>query len=155
MTILYFFVQLQRVLKKSFMRIFTKPCSIYNFDIDLASHVTNSTYIRWLDEMREQMLIECGLPLTEILKRGCLAILLRTEIHYKQGLFYGDDVVLQSGCKIISPVRMTFIHEFKRRKNGSTGYDEVVSTANQDAIFVKQGSHRPVKIFDEIIKSVE
>ena len=136
------------------MRIFTKPCPIYNYDIDLASHVTNSTYIRWLDEMREQMLIECGLPLTEILDRGYLAILLRTEIHYKQGLFYGDEVILQSGCRIISPVRMQFVHEFKRKNSGSTGFDELISSANQDAIFVKQGSHRPVKIFDEILKAV-
>ncbi len=137
------------------MKIFTRPCPIYNYDIDLAAHVTNSTYIRWLDEMREQMLDEVGLPLTEVLKRGYYAVLLRTEIRYIKGAHYGDEIILQSGCKVLSPVRMQFVHEFKRKNKISGEFDETVCSAEQDAVFVKQGSYRPVKIFDEVMKGVE
>lgn len=136
------------------MRIFTKHCPIYNYDIDLASHVTNSTYIRWMDEMREQMLIEIGLPLIEILNRGCLAILTRTEIHYKQGVRYGDTIILQSHGDVFSPVRMKFVHEFKRKNKTSEEYGEIVATCEQDAVFVRQGSHRPVRIFDDILNAI-
>lgn len=136
------------------MKTFTRLCQINFYDIDLVGHVTNGTYIRWLDDMREQMLRDIGIPLTEIMYRGCMPVLQRSEISFKKGLYYGDDVILKAWGEAISHVRFKFHFTFLRKINCAADHDDLIAQAEQEGFFVKRESYKPVRIFPEILQAL-
>ena len=71
--------------------IFTEE--IYTFQIDFAGHVSNITYIEWMEIGRLKLLEAVGLPVNKIVEElGLLPTLIRTEIQYKKQLFLGERV---------------------------------------------------------------
>ena len=52
---------------------------IYTFDIDFAGHVSNITYVRWLEIGRLQLLVDAGMPTPELLAEGLAPLLVRTD----------------------------------------------------------------------------
>src|SRR5437879_12182558 len=65
---------------------------IYTFDIDFAGHVSNITYIRWLEIGRIQLLADVGFRTHELLEAGLAPVVIRTEIDYRLPLKLGDPV---------------------------------------------------------------
>lgn len=76
------------------MAKFSMGIKIFPFDTDLNGHVSNITYIRWLEMARTEMMIDTGLTLEQMVERGLGVALTNTEIHYRKPLLVEDDVML-------------------------------------------------------------
>ena len=61
----------------------------HTYDIDFAGIVSNIVYIRWLEDLRGQMLAE-HYPVEMMRAKGVGPVLLHTDIHYRRALRLGD-----------------------------------------------------------------
>jgi acyl-CoA thioester hydrolase len=112
---------------------------IYTFDIDFAAHVSNITYIRWLEIARLQLLIDIGLPTDELMARGVAPVLIRTEIDYRSPLVLGDPVHVSLWLTELRAASASL--EF-----AITSGDRLVATAVQRGLFVSTESGRPRRL---------
>jgi acyl-CoA thioester hydrolase len=111
---------------------------VRTYDIDFAGHVSNIVYIRWLEDLRLEMMNKY-LPLSELLSRGQAPVLRSTTIDYKHPITILDKV---RGCMWMSEmesVRMTLQAEFYKG-------DTLAATATQTGVFIDLQTKRPVKI---------
>jgi len=60
--------------------------TVYTYDIDYAGHVSNITYIRWLETLR-YLLLQQYLPLSNIIKKGYFPVVARTDIRYIKPIY--------------------------------------------------------------------
>lgn len=84
---------------------------VRTYDIDFANHVSNIVYIRWLEDLRLEMMNKF-FPLSELISRGQAPVLRSTTIDYKQPITILDKVC---GCMWMSEmenVRMILEAEF-------------------------------------------
>lgn len=58
---------------------------VQTYDIDFAGIVSNQVYIRWLEDLRLELL-DTFAPLGDQLERGYVPVLVSTEITYKRAL---------------------------------------------------------------------
>jgi len=65
--------------------------TIRTYDVDFMGIVSNIVYVRWLEDLRLQLLAVHH-PLEDQLNRGYAPILVRTEITYKHPLRLGEPV---------------------------------------------------------------
>jgi hypothetical protein len=68
------------------------PITVKTYDIDFANIVHNMVYIRWLEDLRLQML-EDTYSVATMFKEGIGPILTRTELDHLWPTRYGDEVV--------------------------------------------------------------
>lgn len=61
------------------------PFKVQTYDIDFAGIVSNQVYIRWLEDLRLELL-DTYAPLDQQLAQGLVPVLLSTEIAYKRAL---------------------------------------------------------------------
>ena len=112
---------------------------IYTFDIDFAAHVSNITYIRWLEIARLQLLVDAGVPTTDLLERGVAPVLIRTEIDYRSPLVLGDPVHVSLWLTELRAASATL--EFT-----VTSGDRLAATAVQRGLFVSTESGKPRRL---------
>jgi acyl-CoA thioester hydrolase len=113
-----------------------RPISVQTYDIDFAGIVSNISYIRWLEDMRLQVLDEY-LPLTEQLKEGYGPILMETHIEYKKPLKIGDKPIGIMHAEGNDDLRWTLVAEFF--------LDGVVhAKARQSGVFINFKTRRPI-----------
>ena len=62
---------------------------VRTYDIDFAGIVSNIVYVRWLEDLRLEMLAH-HFPLEEQLQRGIAPLVLQTKIDYKQAINLSD-----------------------------------------------------------------
>jgi len=62
---------------------------VRTYDIDFAGIVNNIVYIRWLEDLRLEML-SLHFPLGEQLKNGIMPVIVQTKIDYKQPIKISD-----------------------------------------------------------------
>jgi acyl-CoA thioester hydrolase len=117
------------------------PIEVYTFDIDFAGHVSNISYIRWLEIGRLRLLDAAGWPVAEALARGVVPILASTEIRYRKPIKLGDRVSLEVGITELGRASATIAFTV------STA-DDVAATATQTGLFVDAGSRRPHRLTD-------
>ncbi|HSM56077.1 MAG TPA: thioesterase family protein [Candidatus Sulfomarinibacteraceae bacterium] len=65
--------------------------TVKTYDIDFANIVHNAVYIRWLEDLRQQILVD-HMPIEEMLAQQISPILTRTEIDYRRPVQFGDEV---------------------------------------------------------------
>ena len=65
------------------------PIKVQTYDIDFAGHVNNQVYVRWLEDLRMEML-RTYYPIERLLAERLAPILVSTEIHYKRPLLLTD-----------------------------------------------------------------
>ena len=111
---------------------------VRTYDIDFAGHVRNIVYIRWLEDLRLEMMNEY-FPLSELLSRGQAPVLRSTTIDYKQPITILDEVRGYMWMREMEKVRMTLEAHFYKG-------DILAATATQIGVFVDLESKRPVKI---------
>ncbi len=112
---------------------------IYTFDIDFAGHVSNITYIRWLEIGRLQLLVDAGMPTPELLAEGLAPLLVRTEIDYRLPLKLGDPVHLSADLAELRAASAAI--DFRITSNG-----QLAATARQLGIFVRLDTGKPARI---------
>jgi acyl-CoA thioester hydrolase len=115
---------------------------IYTFDIDFAGHVSNITYIRWLEIGRLELLVDAGMPTPELLAEGLAPLLVRTEIDYRLPLRLGDPVHMSLDLAELRAASATI--DFRITSNG-----RLAATARQLGIFVRTDTGKPARISPE------
>lgn len=115
---------------------------IYSFDIDFVGHVSNITYIRWLEIGRLRLLEEAGLPAHALAEGGIVPMVIRTEIDYRRALKLGEPVHLSL---YLSELRSVWaMLEFQV----TTG-DVVAASARQRGLFVNLATGKPRRVSPE------
>ena len=102
---------------------------IYTYDIDSNRHVSNITYIRWMEMGRIKLLEQVGMPVHKIEKLGFAPVLTRTEISYKKPLYLGDEVRIELSISKLGKASGIISFDFIRDP------DELVATGEQEALF--------------------
>jgi acyl-CoA thioester hydrolase len=112
---------------------------IYTFDIDFAGHVSNITYLRWLEIGRLRLLADAGLPIEELMRRDLAPVLTSTEITYRVALKLGDPVRLVLALTELRAASATLNFEVR---SGS----RLAATASQRGLFISVASGKPRRI---------
>jgi acyl-CoA thioester hydrolase len=121
---------------------------IYPFDIDVVGHVSNITYIRWLEIGRVRLLEEVGLPMPVLAESAVVPIVIRTEIDYRRGLKLGEPVHLS--------LHLTEMHSMAATlKFKVTTGAETAAMARQRGLFVSTATGKPRRISEEIRARLE
>ena len=115
---------------------------VHTFDIDAMGHVSNISYIRWLEMARCQLMAACGMPVHELLDVGFGPALVRTEVDHIRPIHLGDEVDVSLWISEIGSASAWMDFEIKAN-------DKVVAKARQRGLFVKLDSGRPHRLTDE------
>lgn len=75
----------------------TLPLKVQTYDIDFAFHVNNQVYVRWLEDLRMEVLREYY-PLKRFMDAGVAPILASTQITYKRPVGLYDEPVGHMWC---------------------------------------------------------
>ncbi len=117
--------------------------TVMTYDIDFAGIVSNITYVRWLEDLRNLFAAQ-SLPLAVAQQRGIAPALLRTEIDYLTPLRLDDPVPARMWLAEKGRARFVLAAEFTR---GSDGV--LVARARQTGAFIALATGRPVRLPDE------
>ena len=101
---------------------------VKTYDIDVAGHVNNIVYVRWLEDLRSKIL-DSRYPLSGLLERDLYPVVTATQIHYKNQLKLGD--------KLRGTIRIESIrHGVMNLKVVFRNEDVVVATADQSCVLM-------------------
>lgn len=115
-----------------------RPIVVRTYDIDFANIVHNIVYLRWLEDLRSEILADV-LPIDEILATGISPILTRTEIDYRWPIRIGDTVVGRMWVDDLSRTRWTLAAEVY------TG-EQLCASSRQNGYFADLTTMRPVRV---------
>ena len=116
---------------------------VMTYDIDFAGIVSNISYIRWLEDLRN-LFAEQSLSLGRALQRGIAPALMHTEIDYLSPVRFPDTLTGRMWLAEHGRSKWVLAAEFKTQ-----GTDQVVARAKQFGVFVALDSFRPVRLPDE------
>jgi acyl-CoA thioester hydrolase len=113
------------------------PITVKTYDIDFANIVHNMVYMRWLEDLRLEIL-EQTYPVAEMLREGIGPILTRTELDHLWPTRYGDSVIGRMWVTNLSRVRWTVQGEIVA--NGRTAVSAI-----QTGYFTDLETFRPIR----------
>jgi acyl-CoA thioester hydrolase len=116
---------------------------IYTFDIDFAGHVSNISYIRWLEIGRIQLITDIGYRTHELLELGLAPLVIRTEIDYRLPLKLGDPVHMSLDLTELRAASATI--DFRITSDG-----QLAATARQLGLFVRLDTGKPARVSSEL-----
>jgi acyl-CoA thioester hydrolase len=117
---------------------------IKTYDIDFAGIVSNLVYVRWLEDLRLQLLSQ-AYPLDRLIADGLGPVLLETHITYRDALTIHDKPEGRMLVEEMGNVRWTVAAEFVSPNSG-----RVHATARQIGLFIRLDNRRPVRIPDRL-----
>ncbi len=92
---------------------FTHPVHVRYLEVDAQGVVFNAWYLAWFDDAMTAYLLHGGLPYRVMLDAGFDVQLVRTEIGWKAGVGFGDDVEVAVSTARIG--RTSFTLDFEVR----------------------------------------
>jgi acyl-CoA thioester hydrolase len=116
----------------------TLEIPVRTYDIDFAGIVSNIVYIRWLEDLRLEMLSQYY-PLAEQLQDGFAPVVLQTKIDYKQALKLGDRPIGRLWVESLESLRWHVSAEI------SVG-EKVSAIGRQTGIFINLQNNKPIRI---------
>ena len=117
------------------------------YDIDFAGIVSNIVYIRWLEDLRGEMLGEIY-PVERMRTTGVGPVLLGTDIRYLRGLKLGDRPVGEMWVAEARGARWTLQAEFSLE-------GVRVCEARQTGAFVNYARMQPVPVPEELRRALK
>lgn len=114
------------------------PIQVKTYDIDFANIVHNAVYIRWLEDLRTELLA-AEYAIEHMLADGLTPILTKTEIEYRQPVRFGDAVIGRMWVADLGRSRWTVQSEF------AVG-ERITTTSRQTGYFAELGNGRPVRV---------
>ena len=120
----------------------TLNLQVKTYDIDFAGIVSNIVYLRWLEDLRLEML-KTYLPLKQLMARGYCPIIASTEIKYKRALRMFDRPVAKMWVSELGRSRCTLQAEICLN-------NQIVTTATQMGFFINLETMRPMAIPEEL-----
>jgi acyl-CoA thioester hydrolase len=115
-----------------------RPITVRTYDIDFANIVHNIVYLRWLEDLRSEILVDV-LPIDEILESGISPILTRTEIDYRRPVTIGDQITGRIWVADLSRTRWTLAAEISVE-------GQICVSARQSGYFADLRSLKPVRV---------
>ncbi|MFP6614895.1 MAG: thioesterase family protein [Candidatus Hydrogenedentota bacterium] len=112
---------------------------VKTYDIDFIGHVNNAVYVRWLEDLRLELL-DHYYPLEEMTAENISPIIINTSIHYKQGIVLADKHV--SARMWMHSLDKAAFHLFAEFLVG----DKIRCTAIQRCAFVNTKKMRIIRI---------
>lgn len=116
---------------------------IYTFDIDSSRHVSNISYIKWMEIARNKLSTAIGMQPHETEKLGFAPVIKKTEIYYKKPLYLGDKVRVELFFSELKKISGTTKINFYNQ------HDELVAEGYQEALFFSLSTKRPHKLSEE------
>lgn len=113
------------------------------YDIDVAGIVSNIVYVRWLEDLRMELLRQ-HLPGRGMLERNLSHVVVRTEIDYRASLRFSDECAGHMRVAEIGRSSVTLRATFQNREG------LIVSEAKQVGVFLDAGTGKPVSLPDEV-----
>lgn len=115
------------------------------YDVDMAGIVSNIVYVRWLEDLRLQLLHEF-FDVRGMLERGLMPVVVRTEIDYRASLRFLDVCTGRMEVVAVGRTSATMRATF----GTSQGSAPVAAEALQIGVFVDTQTGRPVPLPDEM-----
>ncbi|PZO44121.1 MAG: thioesterase [Pseudanabaena frigida] len=115
---------------------------VRTYDIDFAGIVNNIVYVRWLEDLRLEMLAH-HFPLEKQIENGFAPVILQTKIDYKQAIKIADKPSGKLWMKSLESLRWTVSAAIA--VNG-----KVAAISEQVGIFVNLQSNKPIRIPQEL-----
>jgi acyl-CoA thioester hydrolase len=125
------------------MREIRHAFKVMTYEIDFAGVLSNQVYIRWLEDLRN-LFAEQAIPLGDMLQRGLVPVLARTEIDYLAPVRFPDVVDGRMWLEESGRSRFVLGAEF-----ASQSSSQVTARARQVGVFVSLQTGRPVPLPDE------
>jgi acyl-CoA thioester hydrolase len=111
---------------------------VRTYDIDFAGIVNNIVYVRWLEDLRLEMLAR-HFPLDEQLNNGIAPVIVQTKIDYKQSIKISDAPIGRMWMKAMESLRWTV--------NATIVIDgKVAALGEQVGIFVDLQNNKPIRM---------
>jgi acyl-CoA thioester hydrolase len=120
----------------------TLPFTVKTYDVDFAGIVHNLVYIRWLEDLRLQILADYY-PVADLIKDGIGPVLTRTEIDYKAPIRIADQPAGHMWLSNLSKVRWELEAEI-------VVGDVIAAVAHQHGLFINLKTGRPIPIPDRL-----
>jgi acyl-CoA thioester hydrolase len=117
--------------------------AIRPYDVDVAGIVSNIVYVRWLEDLRMEMLARV-FPPGELGRRRLMPVVVRTEIDYRSSLRFHDAC---AGLMRLEAVGNTSV---RLRARFTDGHGATAAEAMQVGVFLDTESNRPARVPDEI-----
>lgn len=117
------------------------------YDIDFAGIVSNIVYVRWLEDLRGEMLAALY-PAERIRATGVGPVLLHTDIHYRRALKLGDRP--QGRMWVAEARRTRWVLQAEFLLQG-----QVVCEARQTGAFVDYSRMRPVPVPEPLSRALK
>lgn len=111
---------------------------VRTYDIDFAGVVNNIVYVRWLEDLRLEMLAR-HFPLDEQLKNGIAPVIVQTKIDYKQPIKISDFPSGKMWIKTMESLRWTVNAEIVVN-------DKVAALGEQVGIFIDLQTNKPIRM---------
>ena len=112
--------------------------TVKTYDIDFAGIVSNIVYIRWLEDLRLEILARHS-PLEQQLKDGIAPVLLKTTIDYKQSIRFGDTAMGRMWAESMGSLR--WIVRAEIIANG-----QLAAQSEQVGIYVDLQTGKPIRL---------
>jgi DNA-3-methyladenine glycosylase len=122
------------------------PFTVRTYDIDFANHVSNISYIRWLEDLRFRVL-EVHYPLGPCMEAGVAPVLTRTEIDYLRAIRLFEPIVGRMWAGRLQTARLELFATFH------VG-DELCARARQEGVFASLATGRPMRIPAELRRTL-
>jgi acyl-CoA thioester hydrolase len=111
---------------------------VKTYDIDFAGIVSNIVYVRWLEDLRLEILSR-SFPLEEQLQSGFAPVVLQTKIDYKQSIALGDRPIGKMWVESLESLRWIVSAEIL------TG-NKVAAIGQQMGVFINLQTKKPMRI---------
>src|SRR5688572_21591612 len=113
---------------------------VMTYDIDFAGIVSNISYIRWLEDLRN-LFAEQALSIGDALQRGIAPALMHTEIDYLAPVRFPDTIIGRMWLAEHGRTKWVIAAEFR-----SQTMDRLVARAKQFGVFISLETLRPVRL---------
>lgn len=119
---------------------------VETYDIDFAGHVSNISYLRWMENMRRSM-FDQYCPFDEFLAKGLTPVLVSTDIKYRKGVRLFDRPKCSMWISAITKTSLTV-------QACITVDGEVRTEVEHVGVFVNLGTLKPVRLPKEFADAV-
>ncbi len=123
-----------------------KAFCVNTYDIDIAGHLNNIVYIKWLEELRNQ-LFEVILDFSKFINDGFYPVVISTSINYKEEIRFNEKPLGKIRLEDYKHGVMKFVFEFIVK-------DSVVARAVQKCVIMNLKESKMV-VDSKIKKRVE
>jgi acyl-CoA thioester hydrolase len=122
--------------------------AIRPYDVDVAGIVSNIVYVRWLEDLRTELIGE-HLPGLGMLERNLTHVVVHTEVDYRAPLRFNDLCTGLMRVARLGRTSLTVGATFRNRKN------LLVAEAKQVGVILDAGSGKPVPLPDAVRARLE